>query len=256
MNCVYVGINNEFISRTNIAKRLNEGKRVSLRELLYPLMQGYDSKEIEADVELGGTDQRFNILTGRDIQRLYGQEPQDIITNPLIEGTDGRKMSSSFGNTINLMDAPNDMFGKIMSVHDELMIKYFTLFTRVDMDTIEGYEVELKNDTNPRDIKIKLGHEVVRMYHGQEEADKAVEYFVNTFTKHKTPDNIPEFKAENYDIISVLVESELCSSKSEARRTIEQSGVKVNEIVVEDVKQIVESGDVVQKGKIHFIKIF
>jgi len=247
---------NEFISRTNIAKRLNEGKRVSLRELLYPLMQGYDSKEIEADVELGGTDQRFNILTGRDIQRLYGQEPQDIITNPLIEGTDGRKMSSSFGNTINLMDAPNDMFGKIMSVHDELMIKYFTLFTRVDMDTIEGYEVELKNDTNPRDIKIKLGHEVVRMYHGQEEADKAVEYFVNTFTKHKTPDNIPEFKAENYDIISVLVESELCSSKSEARRTIEQSGVKVNEIVVEDVKQIVESGDVVQKGKIHFIKIF
>lgn len=247
---------NEFISRTNIAKRLNEGKRVSLRELLYPLMQGYDSKEIEADVELGGTDQRFNILTGRDIQRLYGQEPQDIITNPLIEGTDGRKMSSSFGNTINLMDAPNDMFGKIMSVHDELMIKYFTLFTRVDMDTIEGYEVELKNDTNPRDIKIKLGHEVVRMYHGQEEADKAVEYFVNTFTKHKTPENIPEFKAENYDIISVLVESELCSSKSEARRTIEQSGVKVNEIVVEDVKQIVESGDVVQKGKIHFIKIF
>lgn len=158
---------NEFISRTNIAKRLKEGKRVSLRELLYPLMQGYDSKEIEADVELGGTDQRFNILTGRDIQRLYGQEPQDVITNPLVEGTDGRKMSSSFGNTINLMDTPNNMFGKIMSVNDDLIIKYFTLFTRIDVDIINGYEEELKGDVNPRDIKIKLGHEVVRMYHGK-----------------------------------------------------------------------------------------
>jgi tyrosyl-tRNA synthetase len=246
---------NEFISRTNIAKRLESGKRVSLRELLYPLMQGYDSKEVEADVELGGTDQRFNILTGRDIQRLYGQEPQDVITNPLIEGTDGRKMSSSFGNTINLMDTPNDMFGKIMSVNDDLMIKYFILFTRVDMTTINKYEEELKTDINPRDIKIKLGNEVVRMYHGEEEADKSVEYFVNTFTKHKTPDDVAEFKAGEYDIISILVDSELCSSKSDARRTIEGGGVKVNEVVVEDVNQIVESGSIIQKGKINFIKI-
>lgn len=246
---------NEFISRTNISKRLDSGKRVSLRELLYPLMQGYDSKQVKADVELGGTDQRFNILTGRDIQRLYGQKPQDVITNPLIEGTDGRKMSSSFGNTINLMDTPNDMFGKIMSVNDDLMIKYFTLFTRVDMDTIYAYEKELEGDINPRDIKIKLGHEVVRMYHGQEEADKAVEYFTNTFTKHKTPDEMREFKPENNNIVSILVDSELCSSKSDARRTIEQGGVKVNEVPVSDVKQIVESGSVVQKGKINFIKV-
>lgn len=244
---------NEFISRTNIAKRLDEGKRVSLRELLYPLMQGYDSKVVESDVEVGGTDQRFNILTGRDIQRLYGQEPQDVITNPLIEGTDGRKMSSSFGNTINLMDSPNDMFGKVMTVNDELIIKYFTLFTRVDMETIKKYEDEVKD--NPRETKIKLGHEVVRMYHGEEEADKAVEYFINTFTKHKTPDDVPEFKTNDLDIISVLVDSELCSSKSEARRTIEANGVKIDEVVVGDVKQLVEKGSVVQKGKIHFIRV-
>jgi len=246
---------NEFISRTNIAKRLESGKRVSLRELLYPLMQGYDSKEVEADVELGGTDQRFNILTGRDIQRLYGQEPQDVITNPLIEGTDGRKMSSSFGNTINLMDTPNDMFGKIMSVNDDLMIKYFTLFTRIDIETINEYEEELKTDINPRDIKMKLGHEVVRMYHGEEEADKAVEYFVNTFTKHKTPDEVPEFKAKEYNILSILVDSELCSSKGDAKRVIASNGVKVNEEVITDINYVVEEGSVVQKGKINFIKV-
>ena len=246
---------NEFISRTNIAKRLKEGKRVSLRELLYPLMQGYDSKEIEADVELGGTDQRFNILTGRDIQRLYGQEPQDVITNPLVEGTDGRKMSSSFGNTINLMDTPNDMFGKVMSVNDDLIVKYFILFTRVDMEIITGYEDELKGDINPRDIKIKLAHEIVRMYHGEDEADKAVEYFVNTFTKHKTPDDVPEFAANEYDIISILIDSGLCSSKGDAKRVIASNGVRVNKEVVTDINQVIESGSVVQKGKIHFIKV-
>ena len=246
---------NEFISRTNIAKRLDSGKRVSLRELLYPLMQGYDSVEIKADVELGGTDQRFNILTGRDMQRLYGQEPQDVITNPLIEGTDGRKMSSSFGNTINLFDTANDMFGKVMSINDELIIKYFTLFTRVDMETINSFEKELEGDINPRDIKIKLGRETVRMYHGEEEADKAVEYFVNTFTKHKTPDDVEEFKANEYDLISILVDSELCSSKSDARRVIEGGGVKINEVVEKDVKVIVETESIVQKGKIHFIKV-
>lgn len=117
----------DFISRENIKKRLDAGKRVSLRELLYPLMQGYDSVAIKADVEIGGTDQRFNLLAGRELQRHYGQEPQDIITNPLIEGLDGRKMSSSWGNTVNLFDSPNDMYGKIMSLKDEFIIKYFTL---------------------------------------------------------------------------------------------------------------------------------
>jgi len=151
---------NEFISRENISRRLEDGKRVSLRELLYPLMQGYDSVEVRADVEIGGTDQRFNLLAGRDIQRFYGQEPQDILTNPLIEGLDGRKMSSSFGNTVNLFDTPNDMFGKIMSLKDDLIIKYFILLTRVEMKTINEYKTHLKDGANPRDIKMKLALEI------------------------------------------------------------------------------------------------
>src|SRR3989338_9705423 len=120
------------LAKTLFFLHLNDGKRVSLRELLYPLMQGYDSVEVRADVEIGGTDQRFNLLAGRDMQRLYNQKPQDILTNPIIEGLDGRKMSSSFGNTVNLFDTPNDMFGKIMSLKDDFIIKYFTLRTRVD----------------------------------------------------------------------------------------------------------------------------
>ena len=145
---------NEFISRENIRRRLDAGTRVSLRELLYPLMQGYDSVHVKADVEIGGTDQRFNLLAGRDLQRLYGEEPQDIITNPLIEGLDGRKMSSSFGNTINLLDSQNEMFGKIMSLHDDLIIKYFFLLTRVNLDTIREYDKDLEKGTNHREIKI------------------------------------------------------------------------------------------------------
>jgi tyrosyl-tRNA synthetase len=177
---------NGFISRENISRRLDAGKRVSLRELLYPLMQGYDSVKIAADVEVGGTDQRFNLLAGRDLQRLYGQEPQDVLTNPLIEGLDGRKMSSSFGNTVNLFDLPNDMFGKIMSMQDGLIGRYFTLLTRVDMQTIEGYEAEIKAGANPRDFKLKLASELVRMYQGEEAARGAQEYFVSTFSKIRT----------------------------------------------------------------------
>ena len=178
---------NEFISRKNIKQRLNKGKRISLRELIYPLMQGYDSVKVRADVEIGGTDQRFNLLTGRDIQKLYGQKPQDIITNPLIQGLDGRKMSSSFGNTINLLDSANDMFGKIMSLKDEFIIKYFTLLTRIPLEIINEYETSLKTGANPRDIKIKLGFEIVQMYHSKEKAKIAKDYFIKTFSKKQVP---------------------------------------------------------------------
>ncbi|MBC7766699.1 tyrosine--tRNA ligase, partial [Arenimonas sp.] len=169
---------NQFISRENISKRLEGGKRVSLRELMYPLMQGYDSVELKADVELGGTDQKFNLLAGRDLQRHYKQEPQDILMGPIIEGLDGRKMSSSYGNGVNLMDSFNDMFGKIMSLNDEFVIKYFQLVTRVDLEIVGEYEKNIKDGTNPRDIKILLGKEIVRMYHSQDDADKAEQYFI------------------------------------------------------------------------------
>lgn len=246
---------NEFISRENIKKRLDKGKRVSLRELLYPLMQGYDSVCVKADVEIGGTDQRFNILAGRDLQKFYGQEPQDIIINPLIEGLDGRKMSSSFGNGINLFDEPNNMFGKIMSLKDELIIKYFTLLTRVDMSLIQSYESDLKRGTNPRDVKLKLGFEIVRMYHSEELAQKAQDYFIKTFTKKEIPLNVPQLKPLKYNIVAILVESKLVASKSEAIRVLKQKGVKIDGEMIDSEDYQVSRGAVLQKGKRNFIKI-
>jgi len=246
---------NEFISRENISKRLEKGKRISLRELLYPLMQGYDSVMIKADVEIGGTDQKFNLLTGRTIQKEYGQESQDIITNPLIEGLDGEKMSSSKGNTINLTDKPNDMFGKVMSLQDDLIIRYFTLLTRVEMEKIKDYQEAMEKGTNPRDIKIKLAHEIVRMYHSREKADDAQNYFVKTFSKKETPSEMPEFKPKDYNIVSVLSEAGLTSSRGEARRVLDQGGVRVNGETVRDASYIVEKNSVLQKGKIKFLKI-
>lgn len=246
---------NQFISRENIAKRLEQGKRVSLREILYPLMQGYDSVEIKADVEVGGMDQKFNLLAGRDLQRHYNQEAQDIIMGPIIEGFDGRKMSSSYGNTVNLFDTANDMFGRLMSVNDESIINYFTLLTRVSLDKIKEYEDQLKSGVNPRDIKIQLAKAIVEMYHSKEDADKAEQYFVNTFTKKEIPDDIEEFIPSDYSLINILIESKLIESKGEARRVIEQKGIKINGEIVENLDMQVDKGSVVQKGKINFIKI-
>ena len=246
---------NEFISRDNISRRLEAGKRISLRELLYPLMQGYDSVEVKADVEIGGTDQRFNLLAGRDLQKLYGQEPQDIITNPLIEGLDGRKMSSSFGNTVNLLDTPNDMYGKIMSLQDDFIIKYFILLTRVDLKTISEYKDSLKTGANPRDIKMILASKIVEMYHSAKDAQDAQNYFINTFSKKVTPDDIVKFSPKEYDLVSVLVETALVSSRTEARRIIEQGGIKINSTTVKDVSLVIAPGSVLQKGKIKFVEI-
>lgn len=246
---------NEFISRDNISRRLKEGKRVSLRELLYPLMQGYDSVKVEADVEVGGTDQRFNLLAGRDLQRFYKQEPQDIITNPLIEGLDGRKMSSSFGNTINLSDTANNMFGKIMSLKDELIIKYFTLLTRVKMEEIDAYRKELENEANPRDIKMQLAKEIVAMYHSSKQAQEAKKYFIDTFSQKKIPTEMAGFKPSSYGIVSILFDSKMVPSKTEARRIIKQGGVKIDGQVIKDINYTAKSKSVLQKGKANFLKI-
>ncbi len=245
----------DFISRENIAKRLKEGKRISLRELLYPLMQGYDSVAIKSDVEVGGTDQKFNLLAGRDLQRAYGQEAQNIMTNPIIEGLDGRKMSSSYGNTVNLFDEPKDMFGKIMSLKDEFIVTYFTLATRVPLVEVEAHEAELAGGVNPRDIKMKLAFEITKMYHGEKGATQGQDYWVSTFSKKTIPDDMPTFKATSRDILSILVDSALVTSKSEGRRAIEQGGVKINSEVVTDTSVQVAPGSVVQKGKMHFLKV-
>jgi len=246
---------NDFNSRDNIRRRLDAGKRVSLRELLYPLMQGYDSVVVKADVEIGGTDQRFNLLAGRELQRHYGQKPQDIMTNPLIEGLDGRKMSSSWGNVINLFDSPDEMYGKTMSLKDEYLIKYFTLTTRLKLTEIEKYQQALTEGLNPRDLKMKLAYEIVRFYHSEEAARDAQAFFINTFSKKEVPDDLKIIKPNQLDIISVLVEAKFSTSKTEARRVIEAGGVKVNSIVIDDYKLILKSGDIVQKGKRFFVKI-
>lgn len=246
---------NEFISRENIRKRLDEGKRVSLREVLYPLMQGYDSVAVEADVELGGSDQRFNLLTGREMQRFYGQEPQDMITNPLVEGIDGKKMSSSKGNTINLLDPSDDMFGKVMSLNDDLMIKYFIFLTRVDMEKVREYEKELREGANPRDIKFDLAYYIVEMYHSEEEAKKAKENFIKIFSEKETPEEVSEIDPTSYDVVSVLIESGLVSSKSEAKRVIEQKGVKIDGEVIENPESEVKPGSLLQKGKRNFLRV-
>ncbi|MFA5211236.1 MAG: tyrosine--tRNA ligase [Patescibacteria group bacterium] len=245
----------EFIARENIRRRLDAGSRVSLRELLYPLMQGHDSVAIKADVELGGTDQRFNLLAGRKMQEHFGQEPQNVLMGPILEGTDGRKMSSSWGNTINLFAEPNEMFGKVMSIADEFIIKYFTLATRFPLEKIKEMETEMKNGTNPRDIKIKLAKEIVKMYHNENLAEKAEEYFINTFKNKEIPEDIMEIKPKDLNILNVLVEAGFCSSNSDARRQISQGAIKVNSEKIESPDFILKENDILQKGKRFFVKI-
>lgn len=250
----------EFIARENIKKRLQEGKRISLRELMYPLMQGYDSVAVKADLEIGGTDQRFNLLAGRVLQKYYGQKPQDIMMVNLIEGTDGRKMSSSWGNTVNLADNPNDMFGKIMSIPDNLIVKYFIHCTRAPIEKIKIIDKEIQaNKINPRDAKLELALEITKIYYREKEANKARDYFIKTFSQRQTPENIPQISAKAEDrLIDILVKSGNAKSLSEARRKMEQGGVEVNERKITDWKIRVDKnldGKTIRIGKLGFIKI-
>ena len=250
----------EFVARENIKKRMDAGKRVSLREVLYPLMQGYDSVMLKSDVEIGGTDQRFNLLAGREMQKEYGQAPQDILMLNLIEGTDGRKMSSSWGNSINLTDEPNEMFGKIMSMGDELILKYFVHATRLPMDEILQLENQLKEGMNPRDAKLRLAGEIVQMYHGEEAASVAREFFINTFSKKEIPTDVCEFviETETMKLLEILVRSENATSISDARRKVEQGGVSVDgeKITDPNVEISKESdGKILKIGKMGFVKI-
>lgn len=246
----------EFSARDNIAKRMKAGKRVSVRELLYPLMQGYDSVAVKADVELGGTDQRFNLLAGRTIQEAYGQQSQDVMMMDLLEGTDGRKMSSSWGNTINLNDPADLMFGKVMSIADKLMDRYFVLATNISLAQIEQIK---KSYSNPRDQKLILAHAIVEQYHGVDAARKAQENFVSQFSKKELPSDVPEMKvkAGTYSLAELLVQLKLASSKSEARRLIDQGGVKINQVKVTEKPLTIgkKNNLTVQVGKLKFVKI-
>ena len=249
----------EFIARENIKKRLDEGRRVSLREMLYPLMQGYDSVAVHADVELGGTDQRFNLLAGRRLQEAHGQSAQNVLTVNLIFGTDGRKMSSSWGNTINLLDAPNSMFGKVMSVSDETIVPYLIHCTRVPLAEIEVIEAKLfDGGLNPRDAKLRLAKEIVSLYHGPEAGSEAERYFIETISEKKVPQHVQAYEAcEN--ILDFLVSTGIASSKGAARRLIEQGAVSIDgeKVVVGALvlSREAHDGKIMRVGSHRFVKI-
>lgn len=249
----------DFVSRENIKKRLDAGKRVSLRELLYPLMQGYDSVAIQADVEIGGTDQKFNVLSGRKLQEHFNKEPQSILLLEIIEGLDGRKMSSSWGNTINLTDDANNMFGKVMSLHDELIIKYFTHATRVPLERIKEIEKKIKNGENPRDAKLELAEEIVSLYYGKNDGANARETFLSTFQKKEIPDNLDEVESAPRELlVGLLLRAGIVASKSEWRRLVDEGAAKMltgeEEQKISDALAVAEKG-VYKIGKRRFVRV-
>jgi tyrosyl-tRNA synthetase len=252
------------MERDDFAKRYKEGLPISVHELFYPLMQGYDSVELKADVEIGGTDQKFNLLMGRTLQKEYGQVPQIAITMPILEGLDGvNKMSKSLGNYIGIDEPPREMYGKTMSLPDELMARYFELVTAVSLEELRTIETGLKNGSlHPRDIKMKLAREIVAQYHGREQAQAAEEEFKRMFQQKDLPDEIPEFrpvedmKGEVW-LPKLMVAAGSAGSTSEARRLIQQGGVKVDGIKVDDPNITVcpSNGMIVQVGKRKFFQI-
>jgi len=211
-------------TRRNFKDRFEKGEEVSLREFMYPLMQGYDSVVVKADVEIGGFDQLFNLKAGRIIQKHYNQPEQDILTCQMLEGTDGRKMSTSWGNIITIVDEPNDMFGKIMSLKDEIILKYFLLTTDLTINKIEKIENSLKNGENPMIFKKELGREIVTLYHNKNKAIKAQENWENVFSKSEIPLDVLEVKTGD-KFVNVLLENKFISSKTEFRRLVDEGAI-------------------------------
>lgn len=255
------------LERDDFETRYKKGVPIFLHEFLYPIMQGYDSVALECDVEIGGTDQKFNMLAGRELQGDFGQEPQIVITMPILEGIDGvRRMSKSLGNYVGLTDSPTEMFGKIMSIPDELMVRYFKLATDLSSDEVGSIEKGLKTgELHPAETKRKLAWEIVRLYHGEEGADRARAEFDRVFKEKELPSEIP-----NYDIPQEIVKENgkvwivrlltflgLAKTSGEARRLIEQNGVKIEGRIVEDVdfEFVPRRGQIIQVGKRKFARI-
>ncbi|MBB6448137.1 tyrosyl-tRNA synthetase [Geomicrobium halophilum] len=250
------------LEREDFHNRYTSNKPISVHEFFYPLMQGYDSIAMDSDIEVGGTDQTFNLMMGRQLQEAYGKEKQVALTLPLIEGLDGvRKMSKSLNNYIGVDEDPNEIFGKSMSIPDELMIKYYKLATDVPLTEINKLEKDIADGSvHPRDAKQALGRKFVSMYHGEEAADEAQRYFQTVFQKRALPEDIPEveWKGEaTASIIDLLVELGMQPSKGEARKMIKNGGVKINEEKVSDIKTevTIEDGMIVQVGKRKFTKL-
>jgi tyrosyl-tRNA synthetase len=250
------------LERDDFSKRYKSNQTIALHEFLYPLIQANDSIALKADIELGGTDQKFNLLVGRELQRAFGQEPQVVITVPILEGLDGKnKMSKSLDNYVGIDEAPNDMFGKIMSISDELMWRWFDLLSFKTTDEIKNLKADQTNGRNPRDIKIELAKELISRFHDEESANLAETNFINQFQKKNIPDDIEEVSLivseGSIPLANLLKDVEMTSSTSEAIRMIKQGAVRIDEKKITDTKHIVISGNsaVYQVGKRKFKKI-
>ena len=254
------------LERDDFANRFREQKPIGIHEFLYPLMQAYDSIALRADVELGGTDQKFNLLVGRDMQREYNQEPQVIITLPLIEGTDGvEKMSKSLGNYIGINENSYDMYGKVMSIPDQLMLTYFEVLTDISYSDLAKIRQDLKDEVvSPLIIKKRLAKEIVKIYHGYSEANEAEQNFQKVFQEKKIPENIENliipkkvFKENKLWIVNLVKQTKLLSSRGEILRIIEQGGVRINnkKVLQTDIDIEIKDGDILRIGKLHFYRI-
>jgi len=250
------------LERDDFSKRYKSGQSIAIHEFLYPLIQGYDSVVMQADVELGGTDQKFNLLMGRQLQEQNGQKPQCVLTMPILEGLDGvQKMSKSLNNYIGIDDDPKDMFGKIMSISDNLMWRYFELLSFRPMSEIESFKEEMLAGKNPRDIKFLLAEEIITRFHNEAEATAAREGFIAQFAKNKVPDDIPELRfdapEEGYPVANLLKDAGLCDSTSDAMRMIQQGAAKMDgeKIADKSVKIMKGTEAVFQVGKRKFARL-
>ena len=249
------------LERDDFKKRYEGNQPIGIHEFFYPLMQGYDSVELKADIELGGTDQKFNLLMGRNLQKEYGIPGQVAIMMPILEGLDGvQKMSKSLGNYIGVEDSPKEMFGKIMSIADNLIIRYFTLATTLDNDAIGGMEAELAAGANPRDLKVRLAKQIILQYHDEAAAEAAEAEFISIFANKELPEVIPEMElvsegAKEYWVPKLLSLLGLVNSTSEGKRLLEQGGVKVDGEKHLDNEILVKDGMVLQAGKRKFVRI-
>ncbi|MEK7140448.1 MAG: tyrosine--tRNA ligase [Patescibacteria group bacterium] len=244
----------QMTKRRNFKKRIDAGEDVFMVEFLYPALQGYDSVAVKSDVEIGGFDQLFNLKAGRTVQKRYKQKEQDIMVLSMLEGTDGRKMSSSWGNTISLLDTSDVMYGQVMAVRDDLIIKYFTLCTDISIPEIVNFKKELESGTNPRNVKMKLAYEIVKIYHGEKRAQEAETNFINKFQKKEIPDQIEEINGGKP--LEVFVMNHIASSTSAARRLFDAGAVTdLTDNKKITVKDELKSGHVYKIGKHRFIKI-
>jgi len=246
------------LERDDFSKRYKSGKSISIHEFLYPLIQGYDSVALESDLELGGTDQKFNLLMGRELQKQAGMEPQAILTMPILEGLDGvQKMSKSLNNYIGIDNTPDDMFGKLMSISDELMWRYLELLSFETLEKIASWKVEIENGENPRNIKFRLAEEIITRFHSSEAAKQAQQNFINRFAKNKVPDEMPEFSFDaGIKIANLLKEAGLVNSTSDAYRMIKEGAAKIEGEKISDRNLEPELGTAVyQVGKRKFARV-